>query len=708
MKNFWGSKDKKQKTAKTGRKKKRTKAVSEVRGLYSIRGKLIVSYMVPVVLILILGIISYKKAADTIISNYEISMENTIQKTAEYYELMMNTIATGCNQIAIDNNLRSYYRGAYEDEPLTEKKNFQEIKKSMFMDAFSSDFVNGIYAFASYGSPCVSYLDVKKLDYNAYRETDEGKQMEEAKDNIVFSGYHNDLDMLTGHTADEYAFTVKRNITNQAAAPIGIIVMDVSMESAKNPLLGMELGEGSVCALISPDGREISSLSEDENISIMEMEAYQEFTLGGEMSASLYREYDNREYLYLFSNVGQTGFSICTMIPEEQITEKLMDIQTATVVIVVLAIIISVVTAGVISTGMNSSIKRISKAMKAVAEGDLTVTVNMKGRDEFKKLGDHTGLMLANTKELIQRAGLVSGEVLTSVSHVSDTSGQMVGTTDNINEAITRVNEGVNLQTGEVQSCLAKMDELAEQIEQVDEETGKALERAGKSKSVVEKGIAAIDVLEEKTGETAKVTGQVIEKIEALAEETKAITEIIEAIKAIATRTNMLSLNARIEASRVGSAGSGFAVVAEEVRKLSVESMDSVERIGDIVRKIEKETKNTVLVAKNSEKIVEEQEVAMEETVTAFHEMSDSVDGLARKIEKIAGNMRNMESNKNKSMEAITNISTVSKETLDSTNQMKEAVEVQLAAVKELNEATMKLDGEARKLTRAISKFKVT
>lgn len=717
MKNSWGlskkviseklnNVKKRGKDAAAGKKADK-KPKAEIRGLRSIRSKLIISYLIPIVLIIVLGTISYQRAADTIIKNYEISMENTSQKTAEYFDLMMKTVATNCNQIAIDNTLRSYYRGSYQDEPLEEKKNFQEIKKSVFMDAFSSEFVTGIYTFAGYGNSCISYLDVKKLDYAGYGETAEGQQMAEAKEKIVYSGYHNDLDGLTGHSPEEYAFCVKRNITNQSAEPIGIIILDISMEAARDPLVKLNMEEGSMCALVSPDGRQITDQEEDNGVLFTEMEAFDTFLQGSEESRSAYEDYEGKQYLYLFSKVGDTGFTVCSMIPKEQITEKLKDIQTATMIIVILALVISIFTAAFISTGINSSIRRLSKVMKAVAEGNLTVTISMKGKDEFKKLGEHTGHMLSNTKELIQQAGLVSEEVLGSVTHVTDTSGQMSTTTDHINEAIGKVNEGVYRQTDEVESCLAKMDELAEQIEQVDKETDGAIRRADKSKQMMEKGIAAIDLLDEKAGETAKVTVKVIEKIEALAEETKAITEIIGTIREIASRTNLLSLNARIEASRVGSAGSGFAVVAEEVRKLSEESMRSVEHIGEIVRRIENETRSTVLVARESEKIVEEQESAMEDTVAAFREMSESVDGLARKIEKIAGNMRNMEDSKDKTMEAVANISGVSRETLLSTNQMKDAVEVQLLAVKELNDATGRLDGEAQKLIEAISKFKV-
>ena len=673
--------------------------------LRSIRGKLAVSYLIPIVLIVVLGIISYQRAAETIIKNYEVFMETAIQKTAEYYGLMMDTVAVNCNQIAIDNSLRAYYRGAYGNEPLQEKKKFLEIQKGMFMDAFSGSFVKGIYAFGGYGNECISYLGLKKPEYRAYMETQEGREMAQAGENTVFAGCHGDLDAMTGQDVGEYAFCVKRNITNPSSEPVGVILMDISMEAAREPLSQMDLGEGSMCALVTGDGRQISGGG--DTVVFAGLDVYPDFLAGTEESRSVYIDYGGEEYLLLLSKVGNTGFTVCTMIPQVLITSNLKDIKTATVVIVLLALAIAVCTAAVISTGINASIKRISKVMKSVAEGDLTVTVQAKGRDEFRTLGDHAGDMLSNTKELLKKAGLVSGQVVTSVMRVTDTSGRMMVTTGNIEDAILEVNGGVYRQKEEVEHCLAKMDELAEQIEQVDREAEGAMKRAGKSKMAVEKGLSAIRLLEDKADETAHITGQVIGKIEALAEETKAITDIIVSIKGIAERTKLLSLNARIEAARIGDAGKGFAVVAEEIRKLSGESMKSVERIGTIVDRIESGTQETVLVARESEKIVEEQEAAMDDTVEAFHEMSGSVDGLAGKIEKIAGNMRNMERSKDRIMEAVANISEVSIQTLASTNRMKDEAGLQVSAVKELNEATGRLDEEAKKLTEAIRRFKV-
>ena len=169
MKSFWYLRQKKN---KTGTKKQAGK-VSDGVGL-SIRIKLIISYAIPILLIILLGVISYQKAAESIIGSYETNMENTAVKTAEYYELMMDTIATGCNRIAVDTSVRTYYRGGYRDEPLAEKKAFQEIKKSMLLNAFSGNFVDGFYVFGNYGDFSTSYLDVKKIDYGTYAQSAEG------------------------------------------------------------------------------------------------------------------------------------------------------------------------------------------------------------------------------------------------------------------------------------------------------------------------------------------------------------------------------------------------------------------------------------------------------------------------------------------------------------------------------------------------------
>ena len=229
---------------------------------------------------------------------------------------------------------------------------------------------------------------------------------------------------------------------------------------------------------------------------------------------------------------------------------------------------------------------------------------------------------------------------------------------------------------------------------------------AGKNRQVMEDGLGAVKILQDKAGETTQVNARVIERIEELADETGAITEIVGTIREIAGRTNLLSLNASIEAARAGSSGSGFAVVAQEIRKLSAESMNSAARIGEIIERIQKETEVTVLTARESEQIVEAQGQALQETVKAFRNMNSSTDELEEKIRRIAGSMQQMEKGKSAAKEVIEEISSVSADTLASTDQMQAAVKEQLEAVKELTDETEALDRQAGALTEAISKFK--
>lgn len=689
MKNSWGL-----------RKKTNKERVG-----FSIRTKLVISYVIPILLIILLGVISYQKAAESIISSYETNMENTAVKTAEYYELMMDTIATSCNRIAVDTSVRTYYRGGYRDEPLAEKKAFQEIKKSMLLNAFSGNFVDGFYVFGNYGDFSTSYLDVKKMDYGIYAQSAEGEELSASGEKILFDGYHRDLDEITGHDSETYAFTVKRNLTDQASNPIGAVIMDVSIDAAKEPLLKLELGEGSVCALVSEDGRQITG-TETEGLSFDDLSVYQQFAQGDEKQVSGYETYEGKKYLFLFSRVGDTGFSIGMMIPESLILTKLQGIKSATMIVVILALLICGCTATIISTGINRSIGRLSKVMKAVAKGDLTVAVELKGNDEFRRLSEHTRDMLQNSGELIERADQVSQKVIRTAGHVTEASSRMTVTTDEIDQAIRNVNQGVYHQNKQAGEGLARMDELAEQIRNVSGETEKAMDCAGRNRQVMENGLGAVRILQDKAGETTEVNARVIKRIEALADETGAITQIVGTIREIAGRTNLLSLNASIEAARAGSSGSGFAVVAQEIRKLSAESMSSAARIGEIIECIQKETEVTVLTARESEQIVEAQGKALQETVNAFQNMNSSTDDLEEKIRRIASSMQQMEKGKSAAKEVIEEISSVSADTLASTGQMQAAVQEQLEAVKELTEETEALDRQAGALTDAISKFK--
>ena len=96
-------------------------------GKKSIRLKMLIGFFFPCIFVILLGGITYKKASDAIMNNYEIAMKNTVDKTAEYYELMIDNLSIKINQIAINNTIRNYYRGTFSENGLEEKTQFNSI-----------------------------------------------------------------------------------------------------------------------------------------------------------------------------------------------------------------------------------------------------------------------------------------------------------------------------------------------------------------------------------------------------------------------------------------------------------------------------------------------------------------------------------------------------------------------------------------------------
>lgn len=670
-------------------------------------------YSVPILLILILGFASYQKAADAIISNYEASMESTMIKTGEYYNLMIDNVTVKANQTAINESLKKYYRGSYAGDALEELNARKAISKDVLVNALSDNFVQSIYVFAAYGEPCISDLAQKKVDYQEYIQTEEGMQMAEKKDQAVWSGYHREFDVMSGIEGDSYVLTIRRNITDSHNEPVGMVIMDLDREAVKKPLQNIDLPAGSVCAIVTPDGREITTAAEQsveemqDSTYFLNQDIYTQFQSGTEASKAFYQIAYGERYLYIFTKIGKTEFTVCTMIPESQITLQVKGIQSMTITIVVIAILLSLMICIYLSTGIGNSIRRLSRALKQAAQGDLTVSVKTRSRDEFMELSGHMDHMLKNTRGLIQKAEEVASSVTESSDHTATISDTLVASTEHISEIMQQLDQGVIRQTRDIRQCQEQMEELAGRIEYVYGDTREADKYAIETGEALNGGITSVNELSQKAVKTAEITDNVIQKIGSLTEETRAINEIIGTINGIAKQTNLLSLNASIEAARVGSMGQGFAVVAAEIRQLSQESVMAANKIRKIVDRIDLQSAHTITAAREAAEVVTSQQEAVGMAVTAFTQIRSYVQELGSKITEITNTVKNMEQTKSETIEAIASISAIASQTEAATGAVKNAVEEQVVSVGQLDLATTRLSQESVQLREAIQVFKM-
>jgi methyl-accepting chemotaxis protein len=251
------------------------------------------------------------------------------------------------------------------------------------------------------------------------------------------------------------------------------------------------------------------------------------------------------------------------------------------------------------------------------------------------------------------------------------------------------------------------MDHLSQKIVLVSDSTKGITKIADNTKSSIKDGTIVTKELNHQTQSTIQITTSIINEIEKLAEQSLTIGRIVNVINEITNQTNLLSLNASIEAARAGQYGKGFAVVASEIRKLAEQSQESVKDINRIIIKIQEDTQSVVGIAKKAEEVLLLQESAVKNTTDSYHNINDNVENLMIYLNYITEHVGNIEEARLSTLRAIENISAVLEEVAASSNTVNQTANEQFLSVESLNESAGSLNENADKLVKVVHRFQV-
>lgn len=667
----------------------------------SIRTQMLIGFTVPILFVIIVGAISYIKASNGLISSFEDSATKTIGMAINYIDVGMGTLESEAFVQSQNDNVTSYMFTSKNEEQIKLYELTQNIYAQLTAAQVANEFIQDIHIIPKDHAKVLSTKTRGVVGFSdTIKETDATK-LTEAKIQAAWVGGHDKIDEELKTSYNNYACSFIRQFKSKN----GYIVIDLSKKKVVQLLQDIELAEGSYISFVMDDGREISAIS--DAITFSDTNYYKEGMAKSEGSYNTYVKVDKEDYLFMMAKSSTKGFSICALVPKASVMKSATDIKGVTVSVVLIAIIVAVFVGGLISIMIGKSINRISKKLIKVSEGDLTIDMDIHTSNEFGMLAGNVKEMVNNTRDLIHKVVQVTNLVTEATQSLSATSKDMTDSSEHITTAINEIDIGIAQQAEEAQLCCNQMDELSNKMGIVNSNVNEIQTLADQTQVMIQNGIDTMTLLTKQSQTTNEITQQVMTDIKALQKQSASIEQFIGIINDIASQTNLLSLNASIEAARAGDAGRGFAVVAEEIRKLAEGSVNAAQEIQKVVVDIKTKTETTVKTAQKAETEVTSQVKSVETTREAFHSMSDCVDSLLTNLKEVIENVENMNEDRQKTLDSIESISAVYEETAASSSIVNNTAQLQLGLSKTLVEGTEELEQRTEELKDAMRKFTV-
>lgn len=672
-----------------------------------IKAKLIVAFMIPVSFIVILGAISFQSAKKAVIEKYENASLTAVDMTATCIKIITDTVNSKAIQIMTNTEVMNLYQGIYKVNSTDAMSSLRTINTNLLTLATSEDYIYGMTIASPLASCASTYGALNSFSYDDFMKSEEYQIGVGEGSSNIWLGQHGYLDEITEKNANMYALSLMKKLSKGD----GYLYIDLKLKNIKNLLSEVKVSDDAVISLITRDGREIivgNDETQGSNLSIVDLSDYQEIINNPERGKGYeYINTNEKDYLFLYSKVGDTGLMLCGLVPKDTIIAAANNIKNVTVAIVIIAAFIAIIIGIMISSGISKTINTLTKGMQKASDGDLTIRMDVNRTDEFELLSNSTNLMLQGVKSLIEQAIGVSKQVTNSSGILNQSADELLLTSSDISYAVQSIEAGIVEQANDTNECLNKMVFLAGRIEEVGDTINQIKSLIIKTQNIAQSGKDSIGTLRDRTLETKQATATLTESMISLEKQSVMIETIVKVINEIAEQTNLLSLNAAIEASRAGDAGRGFGVVASEIRNLAAKTLEASKEIKHIIGDIQKYTRSVVQTTNRTEKIVMSQEDAMNSNIEVFNSITSFVLDIACDLEQITNGLSNIELAKNDTQRAMEAIAAVAEETAATTEQVTSTIVQQKEMINKLNDESDRLNKNVEKLDTAIHVFKI-
>lgn len=381
------------------------------------------------------------------------------------------------------------------------------------------------------------------------------------------------------------------------------------------------------------------------------------------------------------------------------------------IIAIIGALLLGIIVAYIYSNTISKPILRLTNLLNKTSNLDIEQDSSY---DDLLKYKDETGVIahaVGNLRVVLRK--LVE-EMKSGAVHLNASSNELKEVVEHGKEGIDAVTHtvtdfatGASEQAEDAQKAAEKMGDLAKEIEETVQSAQK-LKGFTKTVSVSnEEGVKQLISLNDKFKNTSVANARLNENVGTLTIKSSSIVQITNTIQQIAEQTNLLALNAAIEAARAGEAGRGFAVVADEIRKLAEETSKSTSKIDTIIQEILKEIDSTETNMASSNEAVRVSSDVLEHVQQAFEAIETAISDTLNQLDSISTSIQNVNASKDGATESIHGISAITEENAASAEEIAATMDTQSELMSKIQMNSNEVKRVADDMNEIIGRFKV-